>query len=527
MTSKPVVLIIMDGWGVAAPSRGNAATLARMPFLDTVYESFPTLLLEASGISVGLPWGEMGNSEVGHLTIGSGKIVYQSLARITQAIESGEFFKNPKFLEAIAHVKKNNSRLHLMGLLGIGGVHSHQAQLESLMQMAQDNGLDQVYVHVFLDGRDLPRNSGLGFLKGLQQRIQDRNFGQIADVSGRFWAMDRDMKWERTEAVYRLLTEPTAFRTAADPASALQQSYDQKVYDEEFEPTRIQAPTQTEPILIQDNDAVIFYNFRADRARQLSQAFVAPEFSGFTRQRRLNNLYFVTMTEYQKGLPAQVAFPREYIHEPLAKVISDHGLRQLHIAETEKYAHVTFFLNGLREQSFPGEERILVQSPLVDSYAKTPAMSSQQLVEKTVAGIESGHYQFIVVNFANPDMVGHTGNLEATVAALEADDLYLKQIIAAAWKKDATVLITADHGNCEEVVKLQTGEPDKEHSARSVPCILIDRAFEGSFPPAQRSQLYQMQSRGTLMDVAPTVLALLGLPKPPEMNGINLLNLLK
>ncbi len=525
MTSKPVVLIIMDGWGVAAPSKGNATTLAHMPFIDYLLENYPAVLLEAGGISVGLPWGEMGNSEVGHLTIGAGKTVYQSLARITKAVESGEFFKNSAFLMALEHIKHNNGKLHLIGLLGYGGVHAHQLHLESLMQLAQDQGLANVYLHLFLDGRDTPRKSAFKFLKSLQERIHERSYGKIASLCGRFWSMDRDNKWERTQRGYQLLRDGKAEYTSEDPAQAIQASYDRGIYDEELEPTLITESGQ--PVAtIQDNDAVIYFNFRADRGRQLTQAFVEDDFEGFARGQKPKNLFFVTMTEYKKDLPVQVAFPREYVREPLAKVVSENNGKQLHVAESEKYAHVTFFINGLQEKSFDGEERVLIPSPLVDTYAKTPAMSSEQITKAVLTGLRKNEYSLVIVNFANPDMVAHTGNLQATIQALEADDTFLEKIITHVLDQDGTVIITADHGNAEEVVKLQTGEPDKEHSCRSVPCLIINNALKGRTPPLTRDRLYTLQSRGTLVDVAPTVLAIMGLQKPREMVGINLLKVL-
>ncbi len=524
MTSKPVVLLIMDGWGVAAPSKGNALTLAQTPFFDYLLKNYPCMLLEASGISLGLPWGEMGNSEVGHLSIGAGKIVFQSLARITKAIESGEFFKNKAFLTAIEHVKRNKSKLHLVGLLGLGGVHAHQLHLESLMQLAQDHGLDNVYLHLFLDGRDAARNSAEKFLVSLQERINDKKYGKIATLSGRFWSMDRDNKWDRTKKGYDMLTQAKAEYKSDDPLKAIQESYERGVYDEEFEPTVITENGQ--PVAtVQDNDAIIFFNFRADRGRQMTQAFVEDDFEGFDRGKKIDNLFYVTMTEYKKGLPVEIAFTRDHVREPLAKVISDNNMKQLHVAETEKYAHITFFINGLREKPFPNEDRVLVPSPLVDSYAKTPAMSGKQVTQAVVEGLDKKQYDFIIANFANPDMVSHTGNLSATIQALEADDVFQEEIITKTLEQKGTVIITADHGNCEEVIKLQTGEPDKEHSTRPVPCLFINDQLKGVTQPVTRDQLYTLQSRGTLVDIAPTVLALLGLEKPREMVGINLLRL--
>ncbi|MBU0707333.1 2,3-bisphosphoglycerate-independent phosphoglycerate mutase [Patescibacteria group bacterium] len=524
MTSKLAALIIMDGWGVAAPSRGNAATLANMPFLDYSLENYPSMLIEAAGLSVGLPWGEMGNSEVGHLTIGAGKIVFQNLTRINKAIESGEFFKNKAFLLAIDHVKKNNSRLHLVGLLGLGGVHAHQLHLESLMQLAQDQGVPQAYLHLFLDGRDSLRDSALKYLEGLNERIKERSYGIIASLCGRYWSMDRDKKWDRINKGYNLLTKGQAEYSSDDPSSAIKESYSRQVFDEEFEPTIITQGGQ--PIAtIQEGDAVIFFNFRSDRGRQLTQAFVEDDFDGFQRGPKINNLFFTTMTEYMKDLPAEVAFPRDHIREPLGKVISDNNLKQLHVAETEKYAHVTFFINGLQEVPYPGEDRGLVPSPLVDSYAKTPAMSGDKITQEVLSGLDKDKYSFIVMNYANTDMVAHTGDLQSTVKGLEANDKMLEQVVTKVLQKNGTVMITSDHGNCEELVKLQTGELDKEHSNRPVPYMIINEQLKGRFSKVSRDQLYSLQSRGTLVDVAPTILSLLGLPKPREMKGIDLLKL--
>lgn len=521
----PLVLIICDGLGVAAPSRGNAVTLATKPNLEYFTRTYPVVTLQASGEVVGLPWREMGNSEVGHMNIGGGKVVYQNLPLINKAVSNGVFFQNEQFLAAIEHVKKNQSRLHLMGLVSDGGVHSSQNHLFALLELCQRQGVREVYIHAFLDGRDTPRDSALHFIQQLQKKLQMFGFGHIATLAGRFWAMDRDNHWERIAVAYDAITQGKSKHTAEDPAQAIEASYQRQVYDEEFEPTVITRAGQ--PVAtVQNNDAVIFFNFRADRARQLTKAFVLPAFTKFERAHYFQNLPFVTMMEYEKNLPVRIAFYPDQITTPVAKVISEAGLQQLHVAETEKYAHVTFFLNGGREEPFPHEERVMIPSPRVSSYAEVPQMSAFGVRDAIIAGIEQQGYHFIVANFANADMVGHTGNIEATKQAITALDQCLGDIAKIVLQHHGTLLITADHGNAEEKFDPLTGEMSKVHTTNPVPFFIIGERWsqlKPFWPQVPHNDLSQLRPVGVLADVAPTVLRLLGLPVPEEMTARSLI----
>lgn len=520
--SKPVVLIILDGWGVAPPSRGNAITNAKTPNFSQLLKNYPVMTLQASGEAVGLPWSERGNSEVGHLSLGSGQIIYQNLPRINHYITDGSFFKNPVLLTAAAFVKKNNSALHLLGLLSPGGIHSHQEHLFALLDFCQEQQLNQVFIHLILDGRDTAKDAGLKSAQHLQQKIQEVGRGKIATISGRYYAMDRDGNWDRTAKAYAALVKGLASQKATDPAQAISDSYAKKIYDEEFIPTVITANGQ--PVTkVKNKDAVIFFNFRGDRARQLTAAFVLPSFVKFQRGAYLSNLFFVTFTEYDKDLPAAIAFPLQKIDNPLSKILSDHKLAQLHAAETEKYAHVTFFFNGGIEAPYPGEDRILMPSPPLPSYDQKPAMSSYELTAKVLQAIAKNTYDFIVINYANPDMVAHSGHLSATVKAVQATDQCLGQIISAVLQKNGVAVITADHGNAEEVVNLQTGEIDKEHSSNPVPLIIVGKAWTGRASEFGSdiigNDLSIVTPAGILADVAPTILKIMGLPIPKTMAG--------
>ncbi len=519
---QPVVLVILDGWGVAPPSIGNAISLAKKPNFDSFVANYPAFTLQASGEAVGLPWGEMGNSEVGHLAMGSGKILYQSLPRITKAITDGEFAQNPAFKKAFSHVQQSGGSLHIMGLVSDGGVHSYNEHLYALVEVAKQHKINKVFIHAFLDGRDTPKDSGYKYIQQLEKVLSLTGIGKIATLAGRFWAMDRDNHWERIEAAYNAITLGEAKISATDPLQAIKSSYQQGVYDEEFEPTVIKEgdrPVAT----VNDGDAVIFFNFRADRARQLTKAFVLPDFSGFERKKVIKDLLFVTMTEYERGLPVEVAFPTEQITTPLAKVLSDHGIKQLHIAETEKYAHVTYFFNGGREKQFAGEDHLMIPSPRVVSYAEKPEMAAREITKEVLKALASGKYGFIVVNFANADMVGHTGNLKATIKAIEVLDHCLGEIAAAVLAKKGVMLVTADHGNAEELIKLRTGEIDKEHSASPVPFLLIGEHWLGQGRAGGDLDLSAVTPVGVLADVAPTILKLLGLEAPAEMTGQSLI----
>ncbi|HRY36523.1 MAG TPA: 2,3-bisphosphoglycerate-independent phosphoglycerate mutase [Candidatus Magasanikbacteria bacterium] len=520
---RPVVLIILDGWGVAPKGPGNAITLAKTPVLDRLGKNYPVATLHASGTEVGLSFGEMGNSEVGHLNIGAGRVYYQTLPRIDNEIETGKFLNNPVFLQAMEHVKKNKSKLHIMGLIG-GKVHSNEEHLFALLKIAKQNGLkNDVFIHAFLDGRDSIYNSGKYFTEKLQAQIKELKIGKIASLTGRYWAMDRDNQWDRTEKTYKMLTEGISERKNEDPLKAIDSSYAEKNYDEEFFPTLI--TEKDKPVgLIEENDAVIFFNFRPDRARQLTKAFVLPAFEKFPRK-KINNLFFVTMTEYEKELPVEVAYKPVVLRNVLAEVVSKAGLKQLHVAETQKYAHITFFLNGTVEEPFPGEDRFIAVSPKVSSFDEVPEMAAKEITKKVLEAVEEEKYGFIAVNFANGDMVGHTGNLEATVKSAENIDECLGEIVDKVLLKNGALVITSDHGNAEEIFNLQTGGMDKEHSTNPVPIYIVSKDLMGQAGPggdAPEGDLSLLSPVGMLADVAPTVLRLLGLPQPEEMNGRSL-----
>ncbi|HLD27813.1 MAG TPA: 2,3-bisphosphoglycerate-independent phosphoglycerate mutase [Patescibacteria group bacterium] len=516
---KPVVLIILDGWGIAPPSKGNAISLADIPNIRSYQANYPVFCLQASGESVGLSWGEMGNSEVGHLNLGAGKIIYQSLPRINRAIADGSFFKNGAFTHACGYTKRRNSDLHIMGLFSTGGVHSYNEHAYALAELAKQRNVQNVYFHVFLDGRDAPYNSGKKFVDQLIKKAGQLGMGQIATLAGRYWAMDRDNRWDRIAKAYLAMTEGQSEKTYEDPLQAIEDSYNQGVYDEEFAPTVI--TKDGSPVAkIKDGDSLIFFNFRGDRARQITKAFVLPGFDKFSRPKYLLKLGFVAMTEYEKDLPMEIAFPPENVAMPLAKVITEAGLKQLHIAETEKYAHVTFFFNGGKEEKFEGEERIIVPSPQVAAYDQQPEMSAGQLTERLIKEMDADSYDFIVVNYANADMVAHTGDLAMTVRGIEFLDEQLGQLVSKILSKNGVALITADHGNAEEVYKLQTGEIDKEHSTNPVPFYVIGKEFKGKVAKsAAGKDLAQVTPAGVLADVAPTILKIMGLKRPEEMSG--------
>ncbi|MFW0837686.1 MAG: 2,3-bisphosphoglycerate-independent phosphoglycerate mutase [Candidatus Komeilibacteria bacterium] len=522
---KPVVLLILDGWGVAPASKANAVTLADTKNLDSYILQYPTVTLQAAGEAVGLSWGEMGNSEVGHLSLGSGKIIYQSLPRITRAISDHSFFTNEGFINATKHVKENNSALHLMGLLSDGSVHSYNEHLYALVEMAKEQEVSNVFIHIFLDGRDTAYNAGIKFVKKLEDKLKQIGLGRIATVSGRYYAMDRDNHWERIAKTYWAMTEGESDKQYNNATDAIQASYDAGVYDEEFVPVVIS--DNNKPVaIVGEKDAIIFFNYRSDRARQLTKAFVLPSFDKFDKPRPyLKDLYFVTMTEYEKDLPVKIAFPPIQVEASLAKVISQAGLSQLHIAETEKYAHVTFFFNGGREEKFANEDRILIPSPRIPAYNAQPEMSAGQVTNKIVEAVKQNKYDFIVANFANPDMVAHTGDIKATIIALQFIDQSVGRIVEAVLERNGVILITADHGNAEELFKLQTGEIDKEHSTNPVPLYIIANELKDKtiIPGVNPQNLCQQTPVGILSDVAPTILHIMGLKKPATMTGTSLI----
>ncbi len=520
---KPAVLIIIDGFGVAAPSRGNAIAMAKTPNLDRLVTQYPVMTLQAAGDAVGLPWGEMGNSEVGHMSIGSGRVIYQSLPRITRAIVDGSFATNEAFLKAITTAKEHNGKVHILGMFSSAGVHSLDEHGFALLELCKQQGVTDVFVHAILDGRDSSYNSGLEFMTHLEQKMIDLGVGKLATFGGRYYYMDRDNRWERTQLAYDAMVAGKG-PSAEHVADAVQASYTAGVYDEQIPPTVMMhdgKPVAT----IGDHDTVIFFNFRNDRARQLTKAFVLPGFEKFPRTEYLRDVTFVTMTEYEKTLPVSIAFPPEVVTEPLAKVFSDAGLKQLHAAETEKYAHVTFFFNGGVETAFPGEDRVLVPSPSVPSYDQKPEMSARAITERVVESLNTGQYAFMVINFANPDMIGHTGNMPATIKGVEVVDECVGQIIETVLSINGLVMITGDHGNAEAKIDPSTGEVSKEHSANPVPLIVVANDLPPGVLQRYRSPVRDISTVtpvGVLADIAPTLLGLVGLPIPDTMSGHNI-----
>lgn len=525
MRPKPLVLAILDGWGIAPKSDGNAIRRAATPNIDRFVREYPAMTLYASSNEVGLSFGEMGNSEVGHLNIGAGRVYYQTLPRINSAIEDQSFFSMPAFLQAIEHTKKNKSALHLIGLDSPGNVHASEEHLFALLQLAKSKRVKQVYIHAILDGRDTRKDSGIDFIRRLQQKIRELKCGEIASLSGRFYAMDRDNRWDRIEAAYRAIAEgKSAEQIVPDPAAAVEMSYAKEVFDEEFAPTVIGRNGEPTAV-VSPGDAVIFFNFRPDRARELTEAFVLPSFAKFERE-YIKDLFFVTMTEYEKEIPVTVAFSPIVIHNSLAEVISGAGLKQFHIAETEKYAHVTFFLNGTIEAQFPNEERQIIPSPPVSSYDQAPEMSAREIAKEVIKVIEADLYDVIIINFANADMVGHTGKLQPTIEACHVVDQCLGEIADHALAKNGVMLITADHGNAEEMLNVHTGSSDKEHSTNPVPFFIISNELRGTAGPAgdpPEGDLSLIPPVGVLADVAPTVLKILEIPQPEEMSGRSLI----
>lgn len=511
---RPFVLCVIDGWGVSDQQEGNGVALAHTPNMSEWSVSYPYTTLNAAELAVGLPEGQMGNSEVGHLNIGAGFIVYQDSTRISEAIRDRSFFQNAELLAAFEHAKKHGTKLHLLGLLGPGGVHAYSDHLYALLRLAKDQGLTEVYIHPFLDGRDTPPQSALPYMEELLAVIANIGVGRVATVSGRYYAMDRDKRWERTEKAYRALVDGEGVRSG-DPIAAIRAAYDNGNTDEFVLPTVI-VEGDTPVAQIKDGDSVIFFNFRTDRGRQLTRALTVPDFNGFNRGRQLHDLYYVTLTEYEASLPVYVAFPPNNVEEPLAKVISDAGLTQFHTAETEKYAHVTFFVNGGREEPFPGEDRELIPSPKVATYDLQPEMSAYPVTDEVLKVLDSDKYDVIMMNYANPDMVGHTGVLEATIKAVSVVDECMGRVASAVLARGGGMLITCDHGNAEQMIDPITGAPHTAHTTNPVPCIVL-------LPEDHPLRHAMLQGGGRLADVAPTVIELLGLPQPKAMTGHSLL----
>ena len=508
---KVTMLMILDGFGYNENEEANAVKLANTPNIDTLMKKYPTTRIMPSGLAVGLPEGQMGNSEVGHTNIGAGRIVYQELTRITKSIEDGDFFSNEEFVAAIENCKKHNSKLHILGLLSDGGVHSHNRHLYGLLEMAKRRDFENVYVHCFLDGRDTPPASGENYIIELQDKMKEKGVGKIATLSGRFYSMDRDKRWQRVQKAYDAMINGVGIKSS-NPINAIENSYQKEVFDEFVEPVVITAADGETPVAkIEENDSVIFFNFRPDRAREITRAIVDKDFNEFETKKI--NTFFVCFTSYDETMPnVHIAFKKEQIKNTLGEVLSNCGRTQLRIAETEKYAHVTFFFNGGEEKQYKGEDRILVPSPKVETYDMQPEMSAYEVTEKVVEAIESQKYDCIILNYENPDMVGHTGSLEAAIKAVEAIDECVGKVVKAINEKHGDLIITADHGNCEQMIDYTTGEPHTAHTTNPVPLILVSE-----------KENIELNEGGKLADLAPTILELMGIEQPKEMTGVSLL----
>lgn len=508
MPLHPVVLIVMDGWGCAPESSGNAIAQARIPNLTWYWRRFPHTLLGAAGEDVGLPAGQMGNSEVGHLNLGAGRIVYQDYSRINRAISQGDFFTNSVLLEALAQAQGQS--LHLMGLVSDGGVHSHMNHVYALLELAAQHDLQRVFVHAFLDGRDVPPTSAGTYLAALEEKMAELNLGHIATISGRYWAMDRDRRWERTALAYKALVLGEG-KTAPSAAQAIKQAYEQGETDEFVRPTVLVQDNGDPVARIKDGDVIIFFNFRPDRARQLTRTFVDEEFSEFSRGPQPPAVHFVCFTQYDETIKAPVAFAPQRLTNTLGEYLSRQGLTQLRIAETEKYAHVTFFFSGGEEQPFPGEQRRLIPSPKVATYDLKPEMSAYEVTAAVIEELRQGKFHLVILNYANVDMVGHTGKIAATIQAVETVDRCVGQVVEEVLRQRGVALITADHGNGEEMLD-EGNRPHTAHSCNQVPFIVV----------ADDTDAWEVRP-GRLADVAPTILDLLDLPTPAEMTGESLL----
>ena len=505
MSKAPVALLIMDGFGINPSEYGNAIKAAKTPNLDRYFAECPNNIIGASGLDVGLPDGQMGNSEVGHTNMGAGRIVYQQLVKITKSIQDGDFFENPALKAAMQNAKDQGSALHLMGLLSPGGVHSHVTHMYGLVEMAKRFGLEKVYIHAFLDGRDVPPSSAAEYMEEAVAELKKIGLGKIGVISGRFYAMDRDNAWDRVEKAYAALVYGEGVQED-DPVQAIKNSYANGVTDEFMLPTVVAKDAK-----IAANDSVVFFNFRPDRARQITRSFVDPEFSGFERRNGFFPVHFVCMAQYDATMPnVSVAFPPEELTETLGEVLSKAGKTQLRIAETQKYAHVTFFFNGGEEKQFEGEERILIKSPDVETFDLKPEMSAYEVTEAVLKEIAADKFDAIILNYANCDMVGHTGIFDAAVAAVEAVDDCIGQVTEAILAKGGKVIITADHGNADKMME-DDGSPFTAHTTNPVPAIIVG------------SDCKKVRSGGVLADLAPTMLQLMGIPQPKEMSGKTLI----
>lgn len=511
MQPKPTILLILDGWGCREATDDNAITRANTPVWDRLWAEYPHTRMNTSGMAVGLPDGQMGNSEVGHMNLGAGRVVYQEFTRISKAIDEGEFFTNPALCTTIDAAVARGGAVHIMGLLSPGGVHSHEQHLFATLKLAAQRGAEHIYVHAFLDGRDTPPRSAADSIAALEAQCAELGRGQIASIVGRYYAMDRDQRWDRVRLAYRLITEGEGEYQADTAAEGLEQAYARDENDEFVKPTAI-SPPGADPVIVADGDCVLFVNFRSDRAREMTRALVEPDFDGFTRPRPIDLAGFVCMTQYQDTIDAAVAFPPVDLHQGLGEILAANGKSQLRLAETEKYAHVTFFFNGGRETVFDGEERILVPSPKVATYDLQPEMSAAGVTEALVDAVKNSQFDVIICNYANPDMVGHSGLIDAAVKAVETVDQCLGEVYEAVKAVGGEMLVTSDHGNAEQMRDLETHQAHTAHTLNQVPLVYVGR-------PAQ------FVGVGALCDIAPTILYLLQLSQPSAMTGRSLLQL--
>jgi 2,3-bisphosphoglycerate-independent phosphoglycerate mutase len=507
--AKPMLLVILDGWGCSENQQDNAISNANKPVWDRIWAQYPHTYINGSGASVGLPAEQMGNSEVGHLNLGAGRVVYQEYTRVSRSIKTGSFFKNQTLVDAVQSAIDKGKAVHIMGLLSPGGVHSHEEHIYAMVELAVKQGAKQVYVHAFLDGRDTAPKSAADSITKMEEKFQELGGGRFASIIGRYFAMDRDHRWPRIQKAYDLITQGKAEFVAETAMAGLDMAYSREETDEFVQATAI-VPAGTQPVKMADGDTMVFMNFRSDRARQITRPFIEPDFDAFARDVYPKLGAFVSLTEYKSDFDVPVAYPPERLKNVFGEYISGLGLHQLRIAETEKYAHVTFFFNGGREEPFEFEDRILINSPHVPTYDLQPEMSAPELTDRLVEAIESGKYDAIICNYANPDMVGHTGNYAATVKAIEAIDACLGRVIAAIQKVGGEMLITADHGNAEMMRNQETHQPHTAHTTNLVPLVYIGRKLS-------------LINQGVLSDVAPTMLELMGLPQPSEMSGHSLI----
>lgn len=498
---RPLALIILDGWGYSEDPKYNAIHAAKTPVWDHLWQDYPHTLISASGAGVGLPGNQMGNSEVGHLNMGAGRVVYQEFTRVSRAIRTGSFFTNRTLTDAVDKALENDRALHVLGLLSPGGVHSHEEHIHAMVELATKRGVKKVYVHAFLDGRDTPPKSAQASIEAMEAKFEQLGGGQFASIIGRFYALDRDQRWNRVEKAYQLIAEGEGEFQAANAKAALDMAYAREETDEFVQATSI----GKQAIKVEDGDAIVFMNFRSDRARELTKSFIDPDFDSFKRQRNITLSAFVTLTEYKKEFTSPVAFPSEKLNNVLGAYVSSLGLTQLRIAETEKYAHVTFFFNGGRDEPFEGEDRILIPSPKITTYDQQPAMNAPEVADQFVKAIHSNKYDVIICNFANADMVGHTGNYDAAVKAVEALDNCLGRIWSALKESGGEMIVTADHGNAELMLDEKTEQPHTAHTSNPVPLLFVGREAE-------------CVDQGTLADIAPTILSLMDLPIPAEMS---------